>query len=290
MESIGVDFGGTRIRAALVDSQGHLRGWQERLTLASRPPQAIVADLAGLIQAVEREAGLGPLPVGVGLPTTVTPGGPVFPCPNLPTLAHGYPLDRELRTRLGRAVTYDNDARCFTRGEWRWGQGQGLPNMLGLTLGTSVGLGVVCDGRLLAGFRGEAGEIWRSPLTQSSGRTLHEVLSGAGLAAAAGAKPGDAADAASRARAGDTRALQAWEAYGDAVGFALQWVCDVLDPQTVVVGGSIAASWDLFSQPVLQRLAGRSLSLVTSSLGDHAAVLGAAALVQSLQEDPSDSV
>lgn len=292
MEFIGVDFGGTRLRAALVDSQGRLSGFQERPTDATRPAAQVVEDLASLVRSVEASNGQHGLPVGVGVPTTVSRGSAIFPCPNLPTFAKGFDLAGALEAALGRPVALDNDARCFTRGELLWGQGRGLPSLLGVTLGTSIGLGLSIGGLVYAGARGEAGEIWRAPvrLDQKGSPSLHELLCGEAVALGAGVASGGALEAANRARAGDPRALAAWRTYGEVLGSALAWVVDVVDPERIVLGGSIAAAFDLFRDPLLRALAGRNTEVVVSVLGDRAALLGAAALVRNSRGGHDDAL
>ncbi|MEI8093865.1 MAG: ROK family protein [Spirochaetales bacterium] len=285
MQFIGVDLGGTRMRAALVDLQGQVSGFQDQPTDATRTPAELVRALARLVEAVEASCGRRGLPVGVGVPTTVRADGTLAACPNLPTLPDGYDLARLLEGELSRPVRLDNDARCFTLGELFWGQGRGLHTFAGVTLGTSIGLGLVVGGAAHRGFRGEAGEIWRSPVgLEALAPTLHDQLSGAAIALAAGTV--DGAEAARKARQGDTRAQAAWQAYGQGLGLALSWVCDVVDPERVVLGGSVAASFDLFGDRLRAVLGGRKTELVVSKLGDHAALLGAASLVMENEGGP----
>jgi len=156
---VGVDLGGTRIRAAAVSSTGTIDKFRQRPTQSDRPAMHIVEDVVELVQEV---APVGLAGIGVGVPTTLDERGCLRPCLNLPTFG-SFNLGAELQTRLNTKVQLENDARCFTLGEWAWGAARGVRIAVGLTLGTSVGLGIVVDGVPFRGAHGDAGEIWRSP-------------------------------------------------------------------------------------------------------------------------------
>jgi len=281
MPVIGVDLGGTRIRAGMVEAGGAVVCLREMATRAERPACEIAADIAALVRAVEadvRTVGTGAAaPIGVGVPTTIGPDGALAPSPNLPTCA-GYPLARELGNLLGRPVVLENDARCFALGEVLAGAARGALIAAGVTLGTSIGLGMVVNGALLRGAHGEAGEIWRSPVdllaapgAETAGRadSLHDLLGGHALGT-------DAATTARLARCGDAAALAVFARYGERLGAALCWLCDMLDPDVIVIGGAIAASFDLFADHARAVLGARRTLLAASALGDRAAILGAA--------------
>ena len=274
MEVIGVDLGGTRMRAGVVDEEGRVRGFQERPTLSSRPRREILDDLVDLIRTAEAAAGAQGLSVGLGVPTTVGPGGVLAPCPNLPTFG-SVALNRELAPLLGRTPVLGNDARCFAFGEWKWGAGRGTTSMVGVTLGTSIGLATVLDGRLLGGVSNEAGEVFRAPIHLTGAPdTLHDVLSGEGVVRAYGSPGVTAAKVvADRARAGEVRAAAVFAGYGQVLAGALRWACDMVDPELIVIGGSVAGSWDLIGPPVEEALRGRRNRVVLAALGDQGAIL-----------------
>ena len=280
MTVIGVDMGGTWLRAAAAGPEGLLTDVRRVPTGSHRPAEAVVADLVDLVDMVSQMAPA--VSVGVGVPTTFTADGALSASPNLPNMS-GYPLRRELEARLGRSVWLENDARCFALGEWRWGQGAGCGVMVGVTLGTSVGLGIVIGGSIFAGGHGEAGEVFRSPLDvespRTTGRDLHSALAGAALERAYHRRTGTVLAAAAvgrAARAGDTAARACFEDYGRVVGGALQWICNILDPEVVVLGGAGAADYDLF-RPSLELVFGNpQVQITPSRLGERAAILGAA--------------
>jgi len=281
---IGIDLGGTKICGVAVDGDGGIaRGPLQLATQRHRPAGEIVGRLVAAIQELSEEGDVDT--VGVGIPTTLDEAGGLVACPNLPTMS-GVNLHSELERHLGRAVVMDNDANCFTYGEWRAGAAQGTSVCCGITLGTGFGMGIIVDGRLYRGGHGDAGEIWRSPA--GDGREVEDIISGDGLTAAYGASAGQSVDAqsvAQRAREGDAEAARVWQDYGVALGSALTYAVNVLDPEVVVVGGSMAAALDLFGpamHEVLETFAYNyeRLKVGPSVLGSAAGAVGASLLAE----------
>jgi glucokinase len=240
------------------------------------------ADLRGslraLIDGVSDLIGVHPVAaLGFGTAGVVRPG-PLTQSDNLPRL-NGVDLGLLVNEVAGVPVQLENDARCFTLAEARYGAGRGASDVCGLTLGTGVGCGIMIGGRLHRGFSAQAGEVWRIPLR---GRPLEYALSGAGVVRsyqAAGGAPGvDAAEIASRARAGDDAARTAWRLLGRDVAFACAAIVSVVDPAVIVIGGSLAIAHDLFEEGVTSRLSKEQVRIAYSELGHAAGVIGAAAL------------
>lgn len=277
MSTIGVDLGGTRIRVGAVDEHNEVILLRELPTRSGRAATEIAADIASLVRVVQTETGMTGGAIGVGVPTTIDSSGRLVACVNLPT-CDGYPLAATLGDMLDTVVQMENDARCFALGEWLGGAARGATIAAGVTLGTSIGLGIVMQGKLMRGAHGEAGEIWRSPTDLSGGHVdadLHGLLGGHVLAHDHLDGPG----LARRARDGDRAAVELFIRYGERLGAALCWICDLFDPDIMVVGGAVAASFDLFGDRARLTLGTRRASVVVSTLGDRAAILGAAGLV-----------
>lgn len=281
---IGIDLGGTKICGVAVDGEGRLaRGPLHYPTQRDRPADEIVSTLVAMIQELAAEGDVDG--VGVGIPTTLDEDGGLVAHPNLPTMG-GMKLHLELERQLGRSLVMENDANCFVYGEWRAGAACGTAVCCGVTLGTGFGMGIVADGRLYRGGHREAGEIWCSPL--ADGRKVEEMVSGTGVAARYGESTGRTANArqiAQRAREGETEAAQVWQEYGEALGFALVYAVNILDPEAVVVGGSIAAALDLFGpamRGVLEKWAYDypRLRIEPAALGPVAGAVGAALLAE----------
>ena len=284
---VGVDVGGTKICGVVVDREGKIMcGPVVRPTGRQRPPEEIVETIVATVRSLMDAAASDG--IGLGLPTTLDAGGGMVPCPNLPTMG-GVRIRQELESRLGSAVVLANDANCFAYGEWGAGAGKGVDICCGVTLGTGFGMGVVVDGRIYRGSHRNAGEIWCAPFRD--GRKVEEIVSGPGVAASYQERTGVAADAsevARRARAGDEVAAAVWQEFGEALGFALSYAVNVLDPGVVVIGGSMAAARDVFGgamQAVLERHVYdyQSVKLVPAALGGFAGAVGAALL-------PADSM
>jgi glucokinase len=277
---LGIDLGGTQLRMAAVGGDGRLlTPMLATPTGRDFGPDDLRAGVAELLAGVEVRLGSASLAcVGLGTAGVVRPG-PLSQCSNLPKL-NGLDLEERLRSWTALPAAVENDARCFTLAEALHGAARGARHVVGITLGTGVGCGVMIDGRLHQGAFHEAGEVWAIPLR---GLELQEVLSGAGLvhgySTAGGTAVGPtAADLAQRARGGDAAARAAWEAFGRDVAFLCQCVGRLIDPEAIVLGGSMAQARDLFDDPLRQRAGVPRERIRYSTLGPAAGVIGAAAL------------
>ena len=138
--AIGVDIGGTKIKAGLVDINGQIIGIPESIrTLAHEPSEMIIEQLTLLIRRMIQQANGAEL-IGIGIGST----GPldinkgiILECNNLPTL-HNYPLHKKIESTFGLPVKLDNDANAMMLGEALWGAGRNLNSILGITLGTGL--------------------------------------------------------------------------------------------------------------------------------------------------------
>ena len=277
---LGIDLGGTQLRMAAVATDGRL------LTeMISSPtgrefgPEDLRREVAHLSARVEEQLGSRAL-AGLGLGTAgVVRPGPLSQCTNLPRL-NGLDLAEALRSKMDLPVTVENDARCFTLAEARFGAARGARHVVGITLGTGVGGGVMVDGHLHHGVSYEAGEVWAIPLR---GKPVQEFLSGSGVVRAyreAGGDPAldSAAEVARRARAGEVAARSAWEALGADLAFLCLCVRALVDPQAIVLGGSLAQARDLFDDRLRAEVGGTEGQIVYAALGPAAGVIGAATL------------
>ncbi len=159
---VGVDLGGTKMLAAVVDQTGSILSEAKRPTMPGSGADKIVLRLAKTVRKAVEEAGI-PFKrvsaVGVGAPAPVNPQtGFVFHAPNIPPL-RDFPLGERLGKELGLPVFINNDVNVGTVGEHALGAGRGTKDMVGIFVGTGVGGGVIVDGRLRHGFRNSAGEV-----------------------------------------------------------------------------------------------------------------------------------
>jgi glucokinase len=316
---IGVDLGGTKLAAGVVDSGGNIvgesvtydhRGLSEEKVL-DRMERNIDDALAAAKSSRAEVKGVGVLfpghirwPEGVTLTTSNLPG------------FKGFPLRERMEARLGIPCLADNDANAQTLGEYRYGAGIGLDPLVFLTVSTGIGGGIVIDGKLYRGFTGSAGEFGHMIVDASgSGRCtcgnrgcLMSVASGialpetarqlAGRLAEDGAcadLPGGCADFAGLDGAilaagcadGNELCRAVVEEYARYIGIGMYNVFQILNPQGIVLGGGLLNLPDFFFEAAVRtcyELAGPMMydhmAIKRGLLGGKAAVLGAASLFE----------
>lgn len=277
---LGVDLGGTQLRMAAVTGDGRLAS--EMMAVSTGRdfgPDQLTADVARLRHQLSAQVRPRPIAgLGFGTAGVVRPG-PLSQSSNLPRL-NGHDIGALVQESSPFPVSIENDARCFTLGEARFGAARGARHVFGITLGTGVGGGLMIDGRLLRGSSYEAGEVWAIPLRDGC---LEDFVSGAGLVRsyrAAGGPRTDAtaADLAQAARAGDAPAKATWVSFGKDVAFLCQCALRLVDPDLIVIGGSLSKARDLFDAALRNSLSDRQTRIVYSALGPASGVIGAAAL------------
>lgn len=307
---LGVDLGGTHIRAAAIAPDGQILARRQAPT---EPRQGLDAMLDRLATVVAEAATAGgaaaAAPVGVAVPGPIDPRtGFLHFTPNLGL--RDLPMRDRLRERLGRPVVVGNDANAAALGEWRFGAGQGARHLVFLVCGTGVGGGVIVDGRLLVGRSGLAAELGHmvialdGPICHCGRRGCLEALAAgwaiardarqlldAGLPslladtlAERGAEPTGAAIAAA-AREGDGLALEVLTRAGRALGVGVASLAHVFNPEVIVIGGGVIAAGDLLFDPLREAFAaqllegfGDGLQVVPSALAQDAGLLGAGVL------------
>lgn len=278
---LGVDLGGTQMRMAAVTCDGQLTS---PLVAVPTGKQFSPADLRTQLQALHAQVqaaltthssvGIGFGITGLVLDTTLSASDflPLLNGTNIVALA---------QETLGYPAKIENDARCFVLAETRFGAARGARHVVGLTLGTGAGGGVIVDGKLHRGAHANAGEIWSLPVRD---KWLEYFVSTTGLVQGFRAAGGqeekvDAARIAALARAGNVAAQTAFQAYGADVATACEAIRALLDPEVIVIGGSIAQAHDVFGEDFVQRIAKLEPRLVWAELGPAAGVIGAASLV-----------
>ncbi len=318
---IGIDIGGTKVAGALVRGRLPVPGTHaraevetpfvgERFTTATDQGSA-EACLAGILACVDGLAAAGDADaIGIGVASMVDiAAGRVVESVNLPLV--DVPLRDLLVEHAGLPVVIDNDATAAAVGEHVFGVGVGTREMLMLTLGTGVGGGILCGGRPYRGASGAAAEFGHimidvdgpaCPGDCPNHGCLEAYVSGTAMGAAAVAEAqAQPASALGRAQAAgevvDSRLLTRLALAGDAgaarlvarageyLGAGLVTLCNVFDPDMIVVGGGAAAAGELLLAPARRVLAARGLPpardrvrVVPAALGADAGFIGAAAL------------
>lgn len=283
MIHVGLDLGGTNIKAAVVDSSLRVLATDTVATGAVDGEQVVLERVAALGRAVAAPFG-EPVSAGLALPGHFEDGAGSL-LPNLLGDWAGRPIADPVGSSLGVPVTLVNDVRALTLAELRLGAGRGARDLVCIALGTGVGGGVVIGGRLHLGL-GHAGEIGHTtvdpdgPLCGCGNRgCLDRMASAESIAAAAGCS--SVAEAAEAARGGDVVARAAFEGAGEYVGRVLAGAVVLLWPERVVVGGGVADAGELLLEPLRSELRRRArvapeIPVVRAELGPHAGAVGAA--------------
>jgi predicted NBD/HSP70 family sugar kinase len=292
---IGIDLGGTKIEAALLDGRGRIR-LRRRVPTPRADYAATLAAIAGLVRLLEAAAGRRLLPVGVGHPGAFSAETGSIKNANSTCLI-GKPFDKDLREALGRPVKLANDADCLALSEAVDGAAAGAEVVFGVILGTGVGGGVVVRGRLLQGPNGIAGEWGHNPLPSPRnderpgplcycGRRgcIETFLCGPALERDYQRRAGrivSAARVAELASRGEGRAKEVIACYEDRLARALAVVINIIDPHVIVLGGGVSNIARLYRNvPRLWRKPVFSdrvrTRLVRAKHGDSSGVRGAA--------------
>lgn len=311
--TVGVDFGGTNIKVGLVDAAGRVARSDVFASQQASRPAAFVERVGRAVEALSRAVGVAPSRlrgVGVGAPGPVdVQHGIIHFMVNVPGWRE-VPLGRLLARRLHCSCVVDNDVNLFTLGEWRFGAGRGADALVGMTLGTGVGGGLVFDGRLYRGCRGAAGELGHmviDPRGRQCGcgrRGCLEAQIGtaailsmgrqaihrhAGLLRESVRRAGGrlTPELISRVAAkGDRHARAIWVEVGHRLGIGLTNLVNFLNPDRVVIGGGIGNAWRWFAPAALSTVRNEAMAvpaqavrIVRARLGNAAGVVGAAVLV-----------
>ena len=301
-KAIGIDFGGTSIKSAIVRNGCVMERGEGIDTLRHNNAESIIAELLRVIGAMramhpEIEA------VGVGLPGFVdSVNGIVHQLANV-TGWHEVGLVALLRERTGLRAVIENDANAMACAEFLHGAARGARNAICITLGTGVGGGLILDGLLFRGSRLAAGEPGHMSIDFNGPRGVYatpgdlETYVGnrqiaeraARLYTAAGVpRPVEKctpADLAHVAATGDRIAIALWDAIGTEIGATLVNAVWLLNPDTIVIGGGIAAAGDLIFAPIRRTIRERTsalfheeLRVVPATLGTDAGIIGCAEL------------
>jgi len=242
--TIGVDIGGTNIRAGLV-SKGTIIS-QNQLTLKNKHSMdAMLAQLMEVINPLTSSPYTG---IGIGVPSVVdTVNGIVYDVANIPAWKR-VELKQIVQERFQVPVRINNDVNCFVLGEYNYGIAKGFGSLVGITLGTGMGSGLIFDHVLYTGHNCGAGEIGLMPYLD---KTLEDYVGSQFFIA----KTGKSAEELWRtALTGEKQAIALWNEFGWHLGKALKIVMYAYDPEAIVLGGSISQAYDFFEKSMLEVL------------------------------------
>lgn len=296
----GIDLGGTTVKLAFFEETGVCLDKWEIPTIKDNNGEQILPDIAASIlsyletHSIPKESVLG---LGIGVPGAVDGKGIVFSCINLGWGEKDVP--RELGDLTGLPVACGNDATMAALGEC-W-QGAGAENMVFVTLGTGVGGGIVCDGKIIAGVHGAGGEIGHIPLVTDEtipcncGKCgcAEQYLSATGIVRLAketlalpheasvleeGALSAKAVFDAAREK--DPVAVKTLDRYFDMMGRFLGILCCVADPEVIVLGGGVSKAGQMLIDGALEPMKKyafapcRTTRLAIATLGNDAGIYG----------------
>lgn len=280
---IGVDLGGTKLHVARTQSH--------QILAQSRQDYDAYADadtvLQTLLHAIELQLTPDVEGIGIGVPSIVNPDlGIVYETANIPSWREVH-LKEKLEEHFGIPVRINNDVNCFALGEYHYGDWQGCRNLVGMSLGTGLGVGLILNGQLYTGHACGAGELGELPYADG---VLENYCSGQFFKRLHGQ---DGTDTYTRASQGNSDALALFAEFGTHLAQALWAVLLAYNPEVVVIGGSVAKAFPFFSRTLKQAMQEFPYQTLwhTTHIGVSknpcAAVLGATALFNDQLTNPT---
>jgi glucokinase len=300
--SIGLDLGGTNLRAAAIDRTGKVLDKISGSTNFTEGREAVLGDIVAAIQKMQERYGAeGLAGIGVGVPGFIRmKEGVLAYSPNLPYLEN-FPIRDEIRRRLGAPMILENDANAAALGEKWMGAGRDVDDLVLLTLGTGIGGGIISGGRVLRGFVGMAGELGHitvipngNPCGCGNQGCLEKHASATAVSAMAkmlhlGANltSKEVAELATQPGDAGEKARTVWRIMGEALGAALATLVNTFNFPLYLLSGGMLPAWDLFEPAMLRVLEQRSATyratrtetrIAPATLGNEAGLFGAAYL------------
>lgn len=296
--SIGIDLGGTNLRAAAFSEDGKMLRKISGRTPVQEGPAGVIADMVEAAESLRAEFGRDGLAgIGAGVPGNIDMHkGVVLAWGNVPAF-NGYPTRDVLAERLHIPVILENDANAAALGEHWMGAGKGSDDLILLTLGTGVGGGIILDGEILHGHVGMAGELGHMTVVPNGNpcgcgnRGCLEKHASATAVIAMGRLLGfgDATpiDLDRFAVEGNERAKAIWASMGEALGIGLATLINVFNARLYLLGGGVSGAWDHFAPAMFAeierrcatyRLTKETTKITRATLGGDAGLYGAASL------------
>lgn len=300
--SIGIDFGGTSVKLGVCCGADLLVTDDPIPTANFAGPAALIGEMAVRVEKLQKQFP-AICAIGVGVPGLVDfERGFVHELTNVPGWKH-VPLKAILSEKTGLPVLVENDANAMTYAEFRYGAAAGLQNVIGLTMGTGIGGGVVLNGRMHRGSSCAAGEIGQmsihfdgkpghygnlGALEKYTGN--HQIAEHAVQRYAEAGIEKDIADCTPKmiaiaAQSGDDIARQIWGEVADWLGTALASIAWLLNPDAFVIGGGVAQAGDLIFDPLkrkvqsmLSTVVWEKLQILPARFSNEAGIIGNAAL------------
>lgn len=269
---LGIDLGGTNLRGGLVTTNNITGINSERIDATNSADEMLQV----LFRFTDRLISGSVKGIGIGVPG-LTDKGIVYDVVNIPSWKE-IALESLMQERYKIPVYINNDANCFALGEFYFGKGKGVDSMVGLTIGTGLGSGIIINKKLHTGSHCGAGEFGMMPYLDqcyeyyACGQFFQNVYGENGE------------DVFNRAKQGETKALHMYAEMGSHLGNAIKAILFAIDIDLIVLGGSVRKAYPFFSGTMWQSVQSfpfkrtvDSLRIEVSEL-ENSGILGAAAL------------
>jgi len=277
---IGVDLGGTNVTVGRINGMELEQLEKTFISAKTDNPQVVIDEITETIKKVLTDNVVG---IGIGVPSLVdAETGVVFDVQNIPSWKEVH-LKTIIEKKFNLPVFIENDANCFAAGEKFFGKAQEVDNFVGLIVGTGMGAGIFINGHLYAGQNCGAGEFGMLPYKDSifesycSGQYFMDNYDCKGE------------ELYNRAKNGDQEALTIFDDFGRNLGVGITAILYALDPEMIVLGGSVSKSYEFFKDRMWDQLRGFAYSRVIDRLKievsekSNIAVFGAAGLYYNAQ-------
>lgn len=234
---IGVDLGGTKVAAGLIDGDKITKEKYDLIPNNSKNSEDIINKVIEVIDAVFDQSIEG---IGIGIPSLVDrENGIVHSVQNIPSWKNIH-LKDILEKRYNIPVFLDNDANCFALGEHKFGSGKNDKNFVGITIGTGMGAGIITNGHLLKDANCGSGEFGSIPYLAS----IYEDYCSGKFFKTFYNKNGE--ELLIKAKEGDQTAIKAFQKFGEHLGNAIKTIMFSVDPKAIIIGGSVSGSKEFF--------------------------------------------
>jgi glucokinase len=284
--AIGVDLGGTNLRAAAIDSSGRLLDQYSTTTDFHEGREKVLAGIvSGITELRDRISGSILAGIGIGVPGFIDmKRGVIVGSHNLLGF-DDFPVRDELSRRLGTPVVLENDANAAALGEKWMGAGRGVDDLVLLTLGTGIGGGIIIGGRVLHGFVGMAGELGHMTIIPGGNicgcgnyGCLEKHASATAIESMANlVQLGShltAREVYELAKSGNDNARRVFESMGAALGIALANLINIFNFPLYLLSGGVLPAWDFFSVEMFRQVEARSFTYRVTKTRIEKAVLG----------------
>jgi glucokinase len=300
--SIGLDLGGTNLRAAVIDKSGKMLDKVSGATKFKEGRDAVLDEIVSAISTLrDRHGPAGFRGIGLGVPGFIRfKEGFLTNSNNLPYLEN-FPVRDEIGRRLGTRVILENDAKAAALGEKWMGAGRDVDDLVLLTLGTGIGGGIISGGRVLRGYVGMAGELGHctvvpngNPCGCGNQGCLEKHASATAVTAMArlmqlgeNLSSKEVFDLAQQAGEAGDKAREIWRVVGEALGIALATLVNTFNFPLYLLSGGMLPAWEFFAPHMLRTVERRSFTyrankegtrIAQATLGNEAGLYGAAYL------------